>query len=146
MLFKKCTKCRREFSKEKLEKEIESKKKKTKKDCPDCDSPLKTYDHSKFQKKWYGYLSDDKKTIDHLVLAEFKYFDDNSIEVKVPLLNWEFETKDFLAAVRAPDEIVLNYLRDNHNKIYTGEHKFLTAAFKGETLTDKQNVPVWWNK
>jgi len=59
-LFKKCTGCKREYEKDELE-EIQSKQKVSKEKllknvCPDCHMPLKTYDESRFQKKWYGYL------------------------------------------------------------------------------------------
>jgi len=148
MLFKKCTKCKREFTKDELE-EIQSKQKKSKESllknvCPGCRAPLKTYDESRFQNKWYGYLSNDKRMIDHLVLVEFKYYDDGSLEVKVPLLSLAFETKDFSEAINIPDENISTYLKDKHEKAYDGEHKFLTVAFKKETIAEKQNVPVWW--
>lgn len=65
MLFKKCTGCKREFAKEELE-EIQSKQKASKEKlpknaCQDCHKPLKTYDESRYQKKWYGYLNNDNK-------------------------------------------------------------------------------------
>lgn len=147
MLFKKCTECKRKFTKEELE-EIESKQKtlkeKLKNTCPDCRKPLKTYNESRFQKKWYGYLNNDERMIDHLVLVEFNYYDDDSFEVRVPLLNLEFETKDFSEAINIPDENILSYLKDKYKKTYDSEHKFLTAAFKGETIPQKQSVKVWW--
>jgi DNA-directed RNA polymerase subunit RPC12/RpoP len=149
MLCKKCTKCKREFTKEELEIEIKSKEERSKekllkKNCPDCGSLLKTYDASRFQKKWYGYLSNDKRMIDHLVLVDFKYYDDASFEVKVPCLNLTFETKDFSAAINIPGENISFYLKDKYEKVYNSEHKFLTVAFKKETIAEKQNVPVWW--
>jgi len=105
VLFKKCTGCKREFTKEELE-EIQSKQKalkeKLKNTCPGCRKPLKTYDESRFQKKWYGYLNNVDRMIDHLVLVEFNYYDDDSFEVKVPLLILEFETKDFFEAINIP--------------------------------------------
>ena len=148
MLFKKCTGCKREFTKEELE-EIQSKQKTSKEilmknTCPDCHNPLKTYDESRFQKKWYGYLNNDKRMIEHLVLVEFKYYDDDSFEVKVPLLNLAFETKDFFEALNLPDEKISTYLKDKYEKAYDGEHKFLTVAFQKETITAKQNVTAWW--
>jgi len=148
VLFKKCTGCKREFTKEELE-EIQSKQKASKERllknvCPDCRNPLKTYDESRFQKKWYGYLSNDKRIFDHLVLVEFNYYDDDSFEVKVPLLNLAFETKDFSEAINIPDENISIYLKDKYEKAYDGEHKFLTIAFKKETITEKQNVTAWW--
>ena len=82
--------------------------------------------------------------IDHLVLVEFNYYDDDSFEVKVPLLNLEFETKDFSEAINIPDENILSYLKDKYKKAYDNEHKFLTAAYKGETIPQKQSVKVWW--
>ena len=148
MLFKKCTGCKREFTKKELEdiksKEKASKEKLQKNACPDCHKPLKTYDESRFQIKWYGYLNNDKRMIDHLVLVEFKYYDDDSFEVKVPLLNLAFETKDFSEAINIPDENISIYLKDKYNKAYDGEHKFLTQAFIKETITEKQNVTAWW--
>jgi hypothetical protein len=148
VLFKKCTGCKREFTREELE-EMQAKQKKSKEKllknaCPVCRKPLKTYDESRFQKKWYGYLSNDKKMIDHLVLVEFIYFDDDSFEVKVPLLNLTFETKDFAEAISTPDKNILIYLKDKYEKSYDGEHKFLTIAFKKETISEEQNVPAWW--
>ena len=152
MLFKKCTGCKREFSREELE-EIQSKQKASrekplKNACPVCRKPLKTYDESRFQKKWYGYLNNDKRVIDHLVLVEFKYYIDenknDSFEVKIPLLNLAFETKDFTEAINIPDENISIYLKDKYEKAYDSEHKFLTAAFKKETITEKQNVTAWW--
>ena len=148
MLFKKCTGCKREFTKEELEK-IRSKQKAPKEKlqknaCPDCHKQLKTYDESRFQKKWYAYLNNNKRMIDHLVLVEFDYYDDDSFEVKVPLLNLAFETEDFSAAINIPDENISIYLKDKYEKAYNSEHKFLTIAFKKETIPEKQNVPVWW--
>ena len=82
--------------------------------------------------------------IEHLVLVEFNYYDDDSFEVKVPLLNLAFETKDFSEAINIPDENISIYLKDKYEKAYDGEHKFLTVAFKKETITEKQNVTAWW--
>lgn len=147
MLFKKCTGCKREFTKEELEK-IQSThkalKEKLKNTCPDCRNPLKTYDESRFQKKWYGYVNNDERLIDHLVLVEFKYYDDDSFEVKVPLLNLDFETKDFSEAIDIPDVKISSYLKNKYKKAYDNEHKFLTAAFIEETIPQKQSVKVWW--
>jgi len=143
VLFKKCTGCKREFTKEELE-EIQSKQKTAKEFCPDCHKPLKIYDESRFQKKWYGYLNKDKRMIDHLILVEFKYYDDDSFEVKVPLLNLVFETKDFSEAINIPDEKICSYLKDKYEKAYDNEHKFLTVAFKKENVPEKQNVTAWW--
>jgi hypothetical protein len=148
VLFKKCTGCKREFTKEELE-DIKSKQKVRKERplrdvCPDCGKHLKTWDESRFQKKWYGYLNDDKKMIDHLVLVEFIYYDDDSFEVKVPLLNLAFETKDFSEAINIPDENISIYLNDKYVKAYDSQHKFLTQAFIEETISEKQNVTAWW--
>ena len=148
MLFKKCTECKREFTKEELE-EIQSKQKASKERllknaCPVCRKLLKTYDESRFQKKWYGYLSNDKKMIDHLVLVEFNYYDDDSFEVKVPLLNLAFETKDFSKAINIPDENISIYLKGKYETAYDSEHKILTQAFIKETTSEKQNVTAWW--
>ena len=148
MLFKKCTGCKREFTREELE-EIQSKQaalkeKLLKNVCPSCRKLLKTYDESRFQKKWYGYLSNDKRMIDHLVLVEFNYYDDDSFEVKVPLLNLAFETKDFSEAINIPDDNISIYLKDKYEKAYDGEHKILTQAFIKETTSEKQNVTAWW--
>jgi hypothetical protein len=152
VLFKKCTECKREFTKKELKdimsKQKASKEKHQKNTCPDCHEPLKTYDESRFQKKWYGYLNDDKRMIDHLVLVEFKYYIDkdnnDSFEVKVPILDLVFETKDFSEAINIPDENISIYLKDKYEKAYNNEHKFLTAAFKKETITEKKNVTAWW--
>lgn len=152
MLFKKCTGCKREFTKNELEdiktKENKSKAKRNKDDCPVCCKPLKTYDDSRFQKKWYGYLNNDKKMIDYSILVEFKYYIDkdksDSFEVKVPLLNFVFETKDFSEAINIPDENISIYLKDKYKKEYDGVHKFLTQAFIKEIIPEKQNITAWW--
>jgi len=86
--------------------------------------------------------------IDHLVLVEFKYYIDkdnnDSFEVKVPILDLVFETKDFSEAINIPDENISIYLKDKYEKAYNSEHKFLTAAFKKETIIEKKNVTAWW--
>jgi len=79
-----------------------------------------------------------------LVLVEFKYYDDDSFEVKIPLLNLAFETKDFSEAINIPDDNILIFLKDKYEKTYDSEHKFLTIAFKKETINEKQNVTAWW--
>lgn len=148
MLFKKCTGCKREYEKDELEeilsKQKASKEKLPKNTCPVCNKRLKTYDESRFEKKWYGYLNNDKRMIDHLVLVEFKYYDDDSFEVVIPLLKLAFETKDFSEAINIPDENISIYLKDKYKKVYDREHKFLTVAFKKETATERQNVAAWW--
>ncbi len=152
MLFKKCSECKREYTKAEL-KEIQTKQKASKEKlpknaCPYCRKPLMTYDESRFQKKWYGYLNNDKKIIENLVLVEFRYYIDqynnDFFEVKIPLLKYSFETKDFSEAINIPDVNISTYLKDKYERTYDGEHKFLTAAFKEETITEKENVTVWW--
>ncbi|MBA4390237.1 MAG: hypothetical protein C0399_04790 [Syntrophus sp. (in: bacteria)] len=148
MIIKKCTGCKCQFTKEELD-ELQSKQKVSKEKlfknaCPHCRKPLKTFDESKFQKKWYGYLNNDKMMIEHLILVEFNYYDDGSFEVKIPLLNLAFETKDFSEAINIPDEKILIYLKDKYEKAYNGEHKFLTQAFIKETITEKRNITPWW--
>jgi hypothetical protein len=148
MVFKKCIGCKREFTKEELDKiqtqQKASKERPLKNTCPDCLKPLKTYDESRFQKKWYGYISNDKRMVEHLVLVEFHYYDDDSFEVKVPLLNLAFETKDFSEAINIPDKNISMYLRSIYEKVYSNEHKFLTQAYINETIFEKQDVTVWW--
>lgn len=148
MILKKCTGCKCEFTKEELE-ELQSKQKISKErllknSCPHCRKPLKAFDESKFQKKWYGYLNNDKMIIEHLILVEFSYYDDGSFEVKVPLLNLTVETKDFSEAINIPDEDISIYLKDKYEKAYDGEHKFFTQAFIKETVTEKRNIMPWW--
>ena len=148
MVFKKCTGCKREFSKAELDemqaRQKKSKERPSKNTCPDCHQPLKKYDESRFQKKWYGYISIDKRMVEHLVLVEFHYYDDNSFEVKVPLLTLAFETKDFSEAINIPDENISIYLKDKYHSAYINEHKFLTQAYIKETIFEKRDVVVWW--
>lgn len=148
MIFKKCTGCKREFSKEEYV-EIQAQQKKPgdrlKKDvCPFCRENLKTYDESRFQKKWYGYLNSDKRMVDHLVLVEFHYYNDDSFEVKVPLLELAFETKDFSEAFNRPDSNICIYLRDKHNRTYSPEQKFFTQAYIKEHIPEKRDIAIWW--
>jgi hypothetical protein len=82
--------------------------------------------------------------IEHLVLVEFNYYDDDSFEVKVPLLNLAFETKDFSEAINIPEENISIYLKEKYEKAYDSEHKILTQAFIKETISEKQNVTTWW--
>lgn len=152
MLFKKCTGCKREFTKEELEKlklkQKAAKEKPKKNACPDCQKPLKTFDESRFEKKWYGYLNNNKRIVEHLVLVEFQYYihEDNhdSFEVKVPLINFTLETENFSEAINIPDEKISTYLKDKNRKEYDNEHKFLTQAFIKENSTEKQNITAWW--
>jgi hypothetical protein len=152
VLFKKCTGCKREFTKDELEKiwlqQKAAKEKPKKNTCPDCKRQLKTYDESRFQKKWYGYLNDDKSIVEHLVLVEYQYYilqnNHDSFEVKVPLINYTFETEDFSEAINQTDEEISTYLRIKNKKEYDNEHKFLTQAFIKETETERQNITAWW--
>jgi hypothetical protein len=148
MVFKKCIGCKREFAKEELDEiriqQKAAKERPPKNTCPDCHKPLKTYDETRFQKKWYGYISHDKRMVEHLVLVEFHYYDDNSFEVKVPLLNLAFETNNFSEAINIPDENISIYFKDKYEKVYSNEHKFLTQAYIKETISEKQDVTVWW--
>lgn len=86
--------------------------------------------------------------IDHLVLVEFNYYTDkdnyDSFEVKVPLINFSFETENFSEAINIPDENISVYLKDKHKKAYGAEHKILTQASIEETISEKQNVAIWW--
>lgn len=148
MVFKKCTGCNREFTKSEFE-EIQARQKKSKgkslkNTCPHCNAPLKTYDESRFQKKWCGYINIDKSLIEHLVLVEFHYYDDDSFEVRVPLLELTFETKVFSEAINKTDDSICTYLETKFNKTYDNEHKFLTQAYIKETISNKQDIQVWW--
>lgn len=82
--------------------------------------------------------------IDHLVLVEFKYYDDDSFEVVVPLLKLSFETRDFSEAINIPDENISIYLKDKYKKEYDSEHKILTQAFIKENVSEKKNITAWW--
>jgi hypothetical protein len=148
MVFKKCIGCKREYTKKEFDEiktqQRKSKKRPSKNACPDCSNPLKTYDEFRFNKKWYGYISNDKRMVEHLVLVEFHYYDDCSFEIKVPLLNLAFETKDFLHAINNADKNISIYLKEQYEKVYNNEHKFLTQAYINETIPEKQDVLVWW--
>lgn len=148
MVFKKCTGCKREFTKAELDaiqtQQRKLKEKSSKNACPDCHKLLKAYDESRFQQKWYGYTSIDKRMVEHLILVEFHYYDDDSFEINVPLLNLAFETKDFSESINAPDKSISVYLRDKYHRVYSNEHKFLTQAYIKETIPEKRDVAVWW--
>ena len=118
MILKKCPKCKQEFrNKQELE---QLAKEMGKRDKCKCGSKLITNVTDKPEsKRWFGYISiNNIKRIDYMVLVENNYYDDGSIEVKIPLLNLEFETKDRGSLISSCDEYIERYLMDTYGTRY----------------------------
>ena len=144
MILKKCPKCKEKFRNEQeleqLEKEVGKKNK-----CK-CGSKLITNVTEKSERKrWFGYISiKNVKRIDYMVLVENNYYDDGSIEVRIPLLNHEFETTDRGSLISSCDEYIERYLMNTYGTRYDKEHQFVTPAYCEEERKIIRNTDAWW--
>ena len=99
------------------------------------------------RKRWFGYISSDDpntKKIDYMVLVENTFYDDESAEVRIPLLNLEFEVEDRGSIIASCDEAIERYLMDTYGMQYDNEHQFVTSAFCEEEKKIVRNTDVWW--
>jgi hypothetical protein len=144
MILKKCPKCKEKFRNqhelERLEKEVGKKNK-----CK-CGSKLVTDVTEKSERKrWFGYINTkNAERIDYMVLVENNYYDDGSVEVRIPLLNLEFETTDRGSLISGCDEHIGRYLMDTYGTRYNKEHQFVTSAYCEEEKEIVLNTKVWW--
>ena len=144
MILKKCPKCKEKFKNEQelkqLEKEVGNKNK-----CR-CGSKLITNVTEKSERKrWFGYINiNNVKRIDCMVLVENNYYDDGSIEVKIPLLNHEFETKNRGSLISTCDDYIEQYLMKIYKTGSDNEHQFVTSAYCEEERKIIRNTDVWW--
>ncbi len=152
MMLLKCTnsECCKKLTEQDIER-LKNEGKTIAKKCPDCESKLVSNITEKLErKKWYGYLSEDKTIIEHLVLVVIDQFEDGSTEVEIPLLNLHLSQSDRLSGLQAASEkindyLTKRYLLDGIYKLpYGNDRQFLTVAFQDETNPIKQQVPVWW--
>ncbi|MDQ5988401.1 MAG: hypothetical protein CSYNP_04161 [Syntrophus sp. SKADARSKE-3] len=135
-IYKKCPSCKREYTKTELDQiqaNLKASKETLKNKCPDCQTPLKTFDAERSHKKWIGFLNQDKSLIDHMVLVEFILFSDASYEARIPLLNHTVETLDFLEAIQTSDHMIAVHLENQQNEKYDAERSFLTQAYRFES-------------
>jgi hypothetical protein len=143
MTLKKCPKCKQKYrNKQELEQLANEVGKKDK--CK-CGSKLITNVTEKSEiKRWFGYISiNNVKRIDYMVLVENNYYNDGSIEVRIPLLNLEFETTDRGSLISSCDEYIERYLRDTYGTRYDNEHQFVTPAYCEEEKKIIRNTDVW---
>ena len=144
MILKKCPKCKEKLKNEQelkqLEKEVGKKNK-----CR-CGSKLITNVTEKSERKrWFGYINiNNVKRIDYMVLVENDYYDDGSIEVRIPLLNHEFETTDRGSLISNCHEYIEQYLMKISKTGYDNEHQFVTSAYCEEERKIIRNTDVWW--
>jgi hypothetical protein len=96
------------------------------------------------RKRWYGYLNQDKSTVEYLVLLIIDEFDDKSIDVEIPLLKLFFTTSNYLDAMQTATKSIDEYLMQHHKKSYDNNQQFITAAYCETTEPCKRNVPVWF--
>jgi hypothetical protein len=147
MILIKCNnkKCSKKFSKEDIE-TLKVDVKKIGKKCPICKAKKLTWNitEKSARKRWYGYLNADKLNIEYLVLLIIDEFDDNSIEVEIPLLQLVFSTDNMLTVHGMASKAIHDYLEQNFGKTYATDHQFVTSAFCEETDSVKYKVPVWW--
>lgn len=144
MILKKCPICKQKFRNkqelEQLESEVGKKNK-----CK-CGSKLITnITEAAERKRWFGYISTSNvKKIDYMVLVENNYYDDESVEVRIPLLNLEFETKDRGSLIPSCDAYIGRYLMDTYGTRYDKEQQFVTPAYCEEEKKIVRNTDVWW--
>lgn len=143
MILKKCPNCKQHFRNnqelEQLGKEVGKIGK-----CK-CGTKLITNVTDLSERKtWFGYINiNNDKKIDYMVLIERVFYDDGSIEVKILLLNIEFETTDRGSSISRCDEDIERYLMETYGKSYDREHQFVTPAYCKEERQIKHNIDVW---
>jgi len=144
MILKKCPKCKQKFGNRQELEQLEQKM--GKKNICRCGSKLVTNVTEKFEeKRWFGYISTKNlKKIDYMVLVENSYYDDGSINVRIPLLNLEFETTDRGSLISSCDENIERYLMDTYGTKYDKEHQFVTPAYCEEERKIIRNIDTWW--
>ena len=144
MILKKCPICKQKFSNkrelEQLENEVGKKNK-----CKCGSKLIVNITENVERKRWFGYISaSNAKKIDYMVLVENIYYDDESAEVRIPLLNLEFEVEDRGSLIASCDEPIERYLMDTYGARYDKEHQFVTSAFCEEEKKIVRNTDVWW--
>lgn len=146
MILSKCSRgeCGKKFTEEDIA-SLKNEGKKISQNCPYCDSKLTSNNTEKHErKKWYGYLSPDKRIVEHLVLVIIDQFEDYSTEVEIPLLKIHLSQSDRLSALRAAGEAIYDYLIQEYGISYENDHQFMSVAFQDETDSVKHQVPTWW--
>lgn len=144
MILKKCPVCKQKFGNkrelEQLESEVGKKNK-----CKCGSKLIANITENVERKRWFGYISaNNAKKIDYMVLVENTYYDDESAEVRIPLLNLEFEVGDRGSIIPSCDEAIERYLMDTYGARYDKEHQFVTSAFCEEEKKIVRNTDVWW--
>jgi hypothetical protein len=144
MILKKCPVCKQKFrykrELEHLENEV------GKKNMCKCGSKLiVNITENAERKRWFGYINaSNVKNIDYTVLVENIYYDDESVEVRIPLLNLEFEVENRALLIASCDEPIERYIMDTYGARYDKEHQFVTSAFCEEAKEIVRNTGVWW--
>ena len=94
--------------------------------------------------RWYGFLSEDKRTIDYMFLLNIFLYEDGSEKVYIPYLNVTYWCEDRFIARRNAEKAIDKHLMDEYGKTYDGEHRFETVAYQQEKTHMKTNLPIWW--
>ena len=144
MILKKCPVCKQKFRDkrelEQLENEVGKKNK-----CKCGSILIVNITENAERKRWFGYINiNNPKRIDYMVLVENNYYDNGSIEIRIPLLSLEFEITDRGSLIPSCDEHIDRYLMDTYGARYDKEHQFVTSAFCEEAKTIVRNTDVWW--
>jgi hypothetical protein len=94
--------------------------------------------------RWYGFLNEDKRTIDYMFLLNICLYEDGSEKVHIPYLNVTYRCDDRFVARRNAEQAIDKHLKDVYGRTYDGEHRFETVAYQKEIIYMKENHPVWW--
>jgi len=93
---------------------------------------------------WYGYLSEDKSTIDYMILLYVCLYEDGSEKVHIPYLDVTYWCDQPFVARQNAERAIEKHLKDEYGREFDSEHRFVTIAYHKETNHLKKNVPVWW--
>lgn len=94
--------------------------------------------------RWYGFLGEDKRTIDYMFLLNICLYEDGSEKVHIPYLNVTYWCDDRFVARRNAEKAIDKHLKEVYGRTYDGEQRFETVAYQKETKHIKTNHPVWW--
>ena len=94
--------------------------------------------------RWYGFLSEDKHTIDYMFIVYECLYKDGSEKVHIPHLDLTYWCDKPFIARRNAEKAIEKYLKDDYGKEYDFEHRFESVAYHKEETYLKRNYPVWW--
>ncbi len=94
--------------------------------------------------RWWGFLSEDKRTIEYMFLLSVCLHEDGSEKVLIPHLDITYRCDKPFIARRNAEKAIEKHLKDEYGKEYDSQQKFESVAYYREATYIKTNCPIWW--